>query len=107
MITGHEQLTHDHKPGAEPMSQPDEIEDSPSDVFVAELKYWRDVRGFSQSALARAVGYGPSYVSKVENGQQRPSSTFACRLSITRTLKGPSRSVSPGSACTACAAGSP
>jgi transcriptional regulator with XRE-family HTH domain len=44
---------------------------------VAELKRWRDVRGFSQSALARAVGYGPSYVSKVEGGQQRPSSTFA------------------------------
>jgi transcriptional regulator with XRE-family HTH domain len=59
------------------MSQPNEIEDSPSEAFVAELKRWRDVRGFSQSALARAVDYGPSYVSKVESGQQRPSSTFA------------------------------
>jgi peptide deformylase len=53
------------------------VEDSPSDAFVAELKRWRDVRGFSQSALARAVDYTPSYVSKVENGQQRPSATFA------------------------------
>jgi peptide deformylase len=59
------------------MRQPDETEHSPSEVFVAELKRWRDVRGFSQSALARAVGYGPSYISKVESAQQRPSRTFA------------------------------
>jgi peptide deformylase len=59
------------------MSQSDEIEDSVADAFVAALKYWRDVRGFSQSALARAVDYGPSYVSKVESGHQRPSATFA------------------------------
>jgi hypothetical protein len=42
------------------MSQPDEIEDAPGGEFVAELKYWGDVRSYSQSALARAVGYGPS-----------------------------------------------
>src|SRR5262245_14400243 len=59
------------------MAQPDETEHSPSEAFVAELRRWRDVRGFSQSALARAVGYGPSYVSKDESGQQRPSTTFA------------------------------
>jgi peptide deformylase len=59
------------------MSQPDEIEDSPAEAFVAALRYWRDVRTYTQSALARAVGYGPSYVSKVESGQQRPSRTFA------------------------------
>ncbi|MFE1074800.1 helix-turn-helix domain-containing protein [Streptomyces sp. NPDC058783] len=51
------------KPGAEP--------------FIAELKRWRDVRGLSQSALAKAVGYTPSYVSKVEGGQQRPARGFA------------------------------
>ncbi|WP_327681066.1 helix-turn-helix domain-containing protein [Kitasatospora sp. NBC_00458] len=45
--------------------------------FIAELKRWRDVRGLSQSALAKAVGYTPSYVSKVESGQQRPSRAFA------------------------------
>ncbi len=48
-----------------------------ADVFVAELKHWRDVRGLSQSALAKQVDYTPSYISKVEHGQQRPSSTFA------------------------------
>jgi peptide deformylase len=49
----------------------------PGDAFVAELKRWRDVRGVSQSALAKKVGYTPSYISKVENGQQRASVTFA------------------------------
>lgn len=47
------------------------------DAFIAELKRWRDIRGRSQSALARAVGYDPSYISKVEGGQQRPSQGFA------------------------------
>jgi transcriptional regulator with XRE-family HTH domain len=41
------------------------------------LKHWRDVRGLSQKALAKKVGYTPSYVSKVESGQQRPSIAFA------------------------------
>lgn len=48
-----------------------------TDAFVAELKRWRDVRGLSQSTLAKKVGYTPSYISKVEGGQQRPSITFA------------------------------
>lgn len=48
-----------------------------AEAFVAELKRWRDVRGLSQSALAQAVGYTPSYVSKVEGSQQRPSVSFA------------------------------
>lgn len=49
----------------------------PEQDFIAELKRWRDVRGLSQSALGKAVGYTPSYVSKVESGQQRPSASFA------------------------------
>ncbi|MEV4614880.1 peptide deformylase [Kitasatospora sp. NPDC049258] len=48
-----------------------------AEPFIAELKRWRDVRGLSQSALAKAVGYTPSYVSKVESGHQRPSAPFA------------------------------
>jgi peptide deformylase len=48
-----------------------------AEAFVAELKYWRDVRGLSQSALASKVGYTPSYVSKVEGGQLAPSKGFA------------------------------
>lgn len=49
----------------------------PAEAFIAELKRWRDVQGVSQTALAKQVGYAPSYVSKVENGQQRPSLAFA------------------------------
>lgn len=50
-----------------------------AEAFVAELKYWRDVRGLSQSALASKVGYTPSYVSKVEGGQLSPSREFAAK----------------------------
>lgn len=49
----------------------------PDEAFIAELKRWRDVRGLSQSALAKRVGYTPSYISKVEGAQQRPSTEFA------------------------------
>jgi peptide deformylase len=49
----------------------------PAEAFIAELKHWRDVRGLSQSALAKRVGYTPSYISKIEHGQQRPSTVFA------------------------------
>ena len=48
-----------------------------AEPFIAELKHWRDIRGFSQSALAKEVGYTPSYISKVESGHQRPSRSFA------------------------------
>ncbi len=47
------------------------------DDFIGELRRWRDVRGVSQSHLARKVAYSPSYVSKVENGTQVPSRAFA------------------------------
>ena len=59
------------------MSEENEADDTPAEGFIAELKHWRDVRGLSQSALARLVSYDPSYVSKVETGQQRPSDAFA------------------------------
>lgn len=48
-----------------------------AEAFIAELKHWRDVRGMSQSRLAREVGYVPSYVSKVEGGQLPASEEFA------------------------------
>lgn len=56
----------------------DDVEPPPSaEAFIAELKRWRDVRGVSQSALAKEVGYTPSYVNKVEAGTQRPSASFS------------------------------
>ncbi|MGW5789216.1 peptide deformylase [Saccharopolyspora sp. NPDC003752] len=47
------------------------------DVFVAEFRHWRDVRGLSLSALARQMGYSRSYVSKVESGSEHASREFA------------------------------
>lgn len=58
------------------MTQESDAGEPATDAFVAELKRWRDVRGISQSALGKAVGYTPSYVSKVESGTQRPSAEF-------------------------------
>ncbi len=50
---------------------------SPADEFIAELRHWREVAGYSQKALAKLVGYTPSYVSKVERGTVAPSKSFA------------------------------
>jgi peptide deformylase len=47
------------------------------DVFVGELRRWREVRGMSRTAVAVAMGYSRSYVSKVESGHERPSREFA------------------------------
>jgi peptide deformylase len=50
---------------------------SRENVFAAEIKRWRDVRGLSRTALAQQMGYTRSYVSKVESGAERPSREFA------------------------------
>jgi peptide deformylase len=50
-----------------------------ADDFVAEFKRWRDVRGFSQKRLARAMDYDASYVSKIETAHQQPTRDFARR----------------------------
>jgi transcriptional regulator with XRE-family HTH domain len=46
-------------------------------AFIAELRHWREVAGYSQKALAKLVGYTPSYVSKVERGTMLASRGFA------------------------------
>ncbi|OXM44795.1 peptide deformylase [Amycolatopsis alba] len=48
-----------------------------ANVFAGELERWRDVRGHSRTALAKAMGYDRSYVSKVLSGTERPSEAFA------------------------------
>ncbi len=50
-----------------------------ADAFISEFKRWRDLRGMSQSRLAPAMGYHRSYLSKIENGQERPTREFAER----------------------------
>ncbi|MGH4013764.1 MAG: peptide deformylase [Pseudonocardiaceae bacterium] len=46
------------------------------DVFVAEFRRWRDLSGLSRTALANAMGYSRSYVSKVESGNEHASREF-------------------------------
>jgi peptide deformylase len=50
-----------------------------ADDFIADLKHWRDVRGLSQKRLAAQMAYDPSYISKIEGGQQQPTPEFARR----------------------------
>ena len=58
--------------------EPDDMGQNPKVVaFIAELQHWRQVNDCSQKALARLVGYTPSYVSKVERGSMLPSRSFA------------------------------
>lgn len=47
------------------------------DGFAAELQRWRDLRRLSRAALAKRMGFHPSYVSKVLSGNERPSPKFA------------------------------
>ncbi|MGL5829151.1 MAG: helix-turn-helix domain-containing protein, partial [Angustibacter sp.] len=48
-----------------------------SENFVSEFKHRRDISGLSQSALAAKMGYHRTYISKIENGQERATREFA------------------------------
>jgi peptide deformylase len=50
-----------------------------NDAFITEFKHWREQRGMSQTRLAESMGYHRSYISKIENGQERPTREFAQR----------------------------
>jgi peptide deformylase len=50
---------------------------APVEAFIAELRHWREASGYSQKALAKLVGYTPSYVNKVEHGTVLASRSFA------------------------------
>ncbi len=57
---------------------PEEVQENPAvEAFIAELRHWREVAGYSQKALAPLVGYTASYVSKVERGTILASRSFA------------------------------
>ena len=57
---------------------PEEAQQNPNVLsFIAELRHWREVAGYSQKALAKLVGYTPSYVNKVEHGTVIASRAFA------------------------------
>jgi transcriptional regulator with XRE-family HTH domain len=57
---------------------PEQAEQDPAvAAFVAELRQQRAAGGYSQKALAKLVGYTPSYVNKVERGTVIASRSFA------------------------------
>jgi DNA-binding XRE family transcriptional regulator len=57
------------------------------------LQAWREYRGISQSALARAVGIGPSTLSKIEMGKR--IGRMATRRAIARSLDIPLSALDP------------
>ncbi|WP_328953039.1 helix-turn-helix transcriptional regulator [Kitasatospora purpeofusca] len=57
----------------------DEVVDPMAEAFAAEVAHWREVRGLSKRALARQMGFDPSYVSHVESGRHKPTEDFARR----------------------------
>ncbi|MFF1796207.1 multiprotein-bridging factor 1 family protein, partial [Kitasatospora sp. NPDC058263] len=57
----------------------DEATDPTAEAFAAEVAHWREVRGLSKRALAREMGFDPSYVSHVESGRHKPTEDFARR----------------------------
>ncbi|MFE2727572.1 multiprotein-bridging factor 1 family protein [Kitasatospora sp. NPDC059327] len=57
----------------------EEVADPTAEAFAAEVAHWREVRGLSKRALAREMGFDPSYVSHVESGRHKPTEDFARR----------------------------
>jgi peptide deformylase len=47
------------------------------DPYAAEVRRWMDIRGYSRTALADAIGFSRPYVSKVASGSERGSIEFA------------------------------
>ncbi|MFI7588780.1 peptide deformylase [Spongisporangium articulatum] len=53
--------------------------DESGDAFISEFKYWRDIRGHSQTRLASLMGFDRSYISKIETGGEKATRSFAER----------------------------
>ncbi|MCG6499360.1 helix-turn-helix domain-containing protein, partial [Kitasatospora sp. A2-31] len=54
-----------------------ETADQTMEAFAAEVAHWREVRSLSKRALARKMGFDPSYVSHMEAGRHKPTEEFA------------------------------
>jgi transcriptional regulator with XRE-family HTH domain len=48
-------------------------------AFAAEITYRRDLAGLGQAALAKKMGFDPSYISHIEAGRHKPTEDFARR----------------------------
>jgi transcriptional regulator with XRE-family HTH domain len=47
------------------------------DPYAAEVRRWLEIRGYSRTALGKALDFNRSYVSKVASGTERGSIEFA------------------------------
>ena len=68
------------------LAEPDRLARA-TDAFASELRHWRELRGLSQKRLAAAICYDASYISKIESGQQRPSSGIQCLAPSERQVR--------------------
>lgn len=57
------------------------------------LKAWREYRGISQTELARAIGVGPSTLSRIEVGKR--IGRMATRRAIAKALDVPASALDP------------
>ncbi len=49
--------------------------------FGRHLKYFRELRGYTQEELAEMVGMSPNYYGSIERGKQMPTVRYLYRLS--------------------------
>lgn len=54
-----------------------ETAEAARNAFVTELDALRTAHGFTQAALAAAMGYSPSYISHIKAGRSYPTQPFA------------------------------
>jgi len=55
-------------------------------LFGQELRHRRKMKSHSQRSLARAVKISPTYLSKIENGKEIPSSELIQKLELALSL---------------------
>src|SRR5215471_20381931 len=68
-----------HAEGA-PMPRDNDQDGTPQGVFGAELRYYRDQAGLSQTDLAALVNISHDVISKIETGERAPAKEFPERL---------------------------
>src|SRR6202035_1422552 len=68
-----------HAEGA-PMPRDNDQDGAPQGVFGAELRYYRERAGLSQTELAALVNVSHDVISKIETGERPPARGFPARL---------------------------